>query len=543
MSLLSFAFPDPPGVGNGSRDDQSDHLYEQYMYTRVTGLASPGNTNSSSGSSHSNNESNAHNPAAAWNQQQQQQQQQHQHKVTTGTLNRNKDQQQGPATKINNHLLRNNLLSSSVRDLLSTTLQHPNPQQHQQQHLFTDPNVIRSTNLDVNNTYAPLIERQNCKKVIRSNEFDKMNTLVQSQSGSRFILTSDYTPDSSTMIPPSTLIMRPGITTSRTVGSKIIRPDANAGFGPNAFESSRFGKSMRQHVSWKCTAVACITICIILFSCMIFIVSRPSPISSDTPHYNCPMSEDSSSATIPQPATCPFLCSGRGQYVKGSCTCNEGWKGRECNIRSDQCDSPDCSNHGSCIDGRCQCVPGFTGSNCDQEQCPLLCSGRGQYSEGSCVCSSGWKGKECELRKDQCDPVDCNRHGSCVEGDCVCKPGWKGPACDLSTSLCDVSDCNGRGSCRSGMCDCRPGFRGIHCEIEECIDPTCSGHGSCFEGRCICKPGWVEIVKEELRDIGVGSDGWQWTKTNQELVGCAWCNNRVLCGALGHAFGFGLQRL
>lgn len=187
---------------------------------------------------------------------------------------------------------------------------------------------------------------------------------------------------------------------------------------------------------------------------------------------------------------CPILCSGRGTYLQGSCQCSNGWKGKECNIAEDECESTNCSGHGECISGECNCYPGFTGVNCELESCPIFCSGHGRYIKGSCHCSPGWKGKECELRKDQCESPNCSGHGLCVEGDCVCKPGWKGASCNVSTSHCEVPNCNGHGQCVNGICQCDPKYKGIHCEISDCLDSTCSGHGVCFEAKCICKPGW-----------------------------------------------------
>ncbi|KFM74728.1 Teneurin-3, partial [Stegodyphus mimosarum] len=43
---------------------------------------------------------------------------------------------------------------------------------------------------------------------------------------------------------------------------------------------------------------------------------------------------------------CPILCSGRGQYVNGACMCSSGWKGKECHLRDDECETADCNGHG-----------------------------------------------------------------------------------------------------------------------------------------------------------------------------------------------------
>ena len=215
-----------------------------------------------------------------------------------------------------------------------------------------------------------------------------------------------------------------------------------------------------------------------------------SPVHRNQQQQQQQLMDTSSPNLVPVNSNCPTLCSGRGSYSQGSCHCNSGWKGKECSIPEDECESSNCSGHGDCLSGECNCYPGFTGVNCENELCPIFCSGHGRYIKGSCHCNNGWKGKECELRKDQCESPNCSGHGLCVEGDCVCKPGWKGFTCNISTTQCEVADCNGHGKCINGICQCDIQYKGIHCEITDCIDSTCSGHGVCFEGKCICKTGW-----------------------------------------------------
>ena len=63
---------------------------------------------------------------------------------------------------------------------------------------------------------------------------------------------------------------------------------------------------------------------------------------------------------------CPIFCNGHGQYLQGSCHCESGWKGRECTLRSNECEIADCNGNGLCIDGSCHCRPGFKGNDCEQ---------------------------------------------------------------------------------------------------------------------------------------------------------------------------------
>ena len=69
---------------------------------------------------------------------------------------------------------------------------------------------------------------------------------------------------------------------------------------------------------------------------------------------------------------CPLLCSGNGDYEDGICRCFPGWKGVECQLRSNECEVADCNGHGRCVNGRCICARGFTGKDCKQGKKVML---------------------------------------------------------------------------------------------------------------------------------------------------------------------------
>ncbi|RUS82250.1 hypothetical protein EGW08_009988 [Elysia chlorotica] len=224
---------------------------------------------------------------------------------------------------------------------------------------------------------------------------------------------------------------------------------------------------------------------------------------------------------------CPLLCSGNGEYLRGQCQCNHGWKGVECNMREHECAVPNCNDRGRCINGQCVCFQGFQGPHCGIVDCLVPnCSGNGQCIHGKCRCFRGYKGEACEtqdkiniteLCASRCSgnglydmktgSCECYRHfsglnceteicrlecahGKCQNQRCVCDPGWSG-------ALCDQLECNHRchlnGKCNNGTCVCTNGYNGKYCTIQGC-PKDCSKHGTCrhfSDGwRCDCHQGW-----------------------------------------------------
>ncbi len=70
---------------------------------------------------------------------------------------------------------------------------------------------------------------------------------------------------------------------------------------------------------------------------------------------------------------CPLLCNAHGEYRNGRCECHPGWKGRECELKHEECQVSDCNGNGRCQGGRCICARGFTGEFCEKGKSSSAC--------------------------------------------------------------------------------------------------------------------------------------------------------------------------
>ncbi|XP_073990852.1 teneurin transmembrane protein Ten-m isoform X9 [Rhodnius prolixus] len=70
---------------------------------------------------------------------------------------------------------------------------------------------------------------------------------------------------------------------------------------------------------------------------------------------------------------------------------------------------------------------------------------------------------------------------------------------DCSQSVCPVL-CSQRGEYINGECQCNPGWKGKECSLrhDECEVPDCNGHGQCTNGKCICARGFKGKFCEEV---------------------------------------------
>ncbi|KAL4635627.1 integrin beta-2 isoform X2 [Arapaima gigas] len=168
-------------------------------------------------------------------------------------------------------------------------------------------------------------------------------------------------------------------------------------------------------------------------------------------------------------------CSGEGQVICGTCSCNQGHVGQRCECKVGDKDERTlreacrqfkngsvCSDLGDCVCGVCQCHAGEDGRaiygtycECDDRSCPLylnqLCGGKGKCSCGKCSCDEGYDGEACDCKKSN-------------------------EACRKGSSVC-----SGRGNCTCNICQCLPGYKPPFCEECPGCPSPCGKIASCVE--------------------------------------------------------------
>eukprot|EP00750_Incisomonas_marina_P008119 INCI15248.1.p1 GENE.INCI15248.1~~INCI15248.1.p1 ORF type:complete len:2168 (-),score=185.95 INCI15248.1:165-6668(-) len=183
-----------------------------------------------------------------------------------------------------------------------------------------------------------------------------------------------------------------------------------------------------------------------------------------------------------------------------------------------------CGPNGFCVNGTCYCDQGWGGSDCDVRVCPNSCGGRGVCQRnGTCRCADGWGGRACEQRVCR-GQGNCSGHGVCLDGYddlhlLIRTPAAEGfPALNAVRRVADhanfpnatdgpvVSNATARGLASFGgtanstqshtaatvhrpgpTCSCAAGWGGPDCSLKLC-PRNCSGHGACVDGACVCKP-------------------------------------------------------
>ncbi|XP_078669128.1 slit homolog 2 protein-like isoform X5 [Branchiostoma floridae x Branchiostoma belcheri] len=217
-----------------------------------------------------------------------------------------------------------------------------------------------------------------------------------------------------------------------------------------------------------------------------------------------------------------------------SCTCQEGFTGRNCETILNECFTFPCKNGGTCHkmeEGfRCDCVEGFEGDVCEVnvDDCvEHMCMNNGSCVDGVdgylCKCVPGYAGHYCEREVDFCDPGKnpCENDGKCISEEemyrCECVQGWTGENCTENINDCVEHKCENGGKCMDGVdeytCLCPEGFSGVYCEVTPVIIPRtspcqyhdCRNGAQCIDQDgtfgCQCKPGYKGSRCENLTSV------------------------------------------
>ena len=214
------------------------------------------------------------------------------------------------------------------------------------------------------------------------------------------------------------------------------------------------------------------------------------------------------------------------------CICDEGWKGKNCEIHASDCEDPTCSGNGECSNGKCRCNLGFEGITCERPICPGNCvPPRGVCLDGKCYCNENYAGPGCSMQV-----FDENGESLLVSGTPTPLVEPPVPEDEQLANLCKERCLHGRCTGEKLQdCSCFHGFNGRFCTMEGCPS-NCTGHGTCIAAfvlensqhfACHCETGWKGndcSMKRERCSGGEDEDG-------DTLIDCADpdCCTRALC--------------
>ncbi|XP_044888742.1 integrin beta-2 isoform X2 [Mauremys mutica] len=177
----------------------------------------------------------------------------------------------------------------------------------------------------------------------------------------------------------------------------------------------------------------------------------------------------------------PTACNGNGQIVCGTCSCDPGHTGKNC-----ECETKGKSSKE--LEGSCR-----------KDNASVICSGLGDCVCGQCTChTSDTPNKQIYGTFCECDNVNCEVHngqlcggeerGRCDCGECKCFDGFEGSACQCKKSTDGCVNprgkvCSDRGHCRCNTCQCKAGYQPPFCEECPGCPSPCARYISCVECR------------------------------------------------------------
>lgn len=196
------------------------------------------------------------------------------------------------------------------------------------------------------------------------------------------------------------------------------------------------------------------------------------------------------------------MCDGNACSNKGTKTCVNLWKSRECICREGFTKTKEIDDCSLDID---ECAE--NSSLCNTGTCNNL------SPKYECLCdNTGYTGEHCEVDVNECETENICNNGSCINSEggysCTCNEGWTGEACDVDINECELEDkCleNSDGCINlqgSYKCLCIGGYNGTDCttQINECDMNPCPEFSICVDLEnsftCNC-PEWGCGMSEE----------------------------------------------
>jgi len=185
----------------------------------------------------------------------------------------------------------------------------------------------------------------------------------------------------------------------------------------------------------------------------------------------------------------------------------------------DLCKDITCENNGECNEGFCDCEDGFKGKHCEINinDCPGInpCQNDGicvdEVNKYSCNCKEGFEGDNCEININDCPAINpCRNDGICVDEinkySCNCKEGFEGDNCEININDCPaINPCQNDGVCVDEVnkysCNCKEGFEGENCEINLCGNFEIDNLEQCDDGNNQDNDGCSFDCKIELTTI------------------------------------------